>query len=587
MRSDLTPRVALFADSYFEVNGAAMTCRKLTSYARENNKTMICVAGDSVSSEKCEGSLTVFSIGRSSLSISMDQGLAFDPLFLRHYRNVAARITEFKPDVIHITGLNDISILGAYIAHKNKIPLIASWHTNLHEFASRRIANLFSSLPENLVQKVSRFVEARILSGALLYYKMPKIILAPNAELQEVITSKTGRLSQPMFRGVDTDIFDPAKRSRDNELFTIGFVGRLQAEKNIQKLVEIEKALMADARKFQFLIVGDGTERENLEKEMSNAIFTGFLEGDELSRAYANMDVFVFPSETDAFGNVIQEAQASGVPTIVSSKGGPKFIVCEGETGFVADSASDIADRIATLMDDDRLLAKMSSASRSVSLTRSWDSVFRGVYTSYDDCIKIAERDRLQKLAAAAKDNTDTFSSVTRDLLRDPIRNILMRWNWKTAFLSASMRSSIFFAVYIQQRQGLSLAFGAVLIQFLLRGFLGGISGSIIQSYSQIQPIWHSLVIVPAVVLLLTHGLEFVVQGTYDSFTHATAGNGAVLVSLLVSLLSILFNLFAMRRGALLAWTDNQASLWNDIRRLPGLALEFIFFPFLWVLRRQ
>jgi phosphatidylinositol alpha 1,6-mannosyltransferase len=87
---------------------------------------------------------------------------------------------------------------------------------------------------------------------------------------------------------------------------------------------------------FKFLIVGEGNEREWLEKNMKTAEFTGFLDGEKLSEAYANIDVFLFPSETDAFGNVIQEANASGVPAIVTDQGGPKFIVRHGETGFVA-----------------------------------------------------------------------------------------------------------------------------------------------------------------------------------------------------------------------------------------------------------
>jgi len=85
--------------------------------------------------------------------------------------------------------------------------------------------------------------------------------------------------------------------------------------------------ISAGKTNFKFLIVGEGNEREFLEKNLKQVEITGFLDGEELSKAYANMDVFVFPSETDAFGNVVQEANASGVPSIVTNQGGPKFIV--------------------------------------------------------------------------------------------------------------------------------------------------------------------------------------------------------------------------------------------------------------------
>jgi glycosyltransferase involved in cell wall biosynthesis len=121
---------------------------------------------------------------------------------------------------------------------------------------------------------------------------------------------------------------------------------------------------------------------------MTTAELTGFLEGDKLSEAYANIDVFVFPSETDAFGNVIQEANASGVPALVTSLGGPKFIVRHGETGFIAENLEDFVKFSLELMENPEKLAKMKQASREFALSRSWDSVFEEVYDSYAEAYK-------------------------------------------------------------------------------------------------------------------------------------------------------------------------------------------------------
>jgi glycosyltransferase involved in cell wall biosynthesis len=211
----------------------------------------------------------------------------------------------------------------------------------------------------------------------------------------------TGRGTHLMIRGVDTDMFSPEKRTVSDDPMRFGFVGRLQAEKNVRMLVEIEKQMIAAGRRnFEFLIVGEGSEREYLEANMTMATFPGFLSGEQLSEAYANMDVFVFPSDTETFGNVVQEAGASGVPSIVSDQGGPKFIVRDGETGFIAKSQDDFVKYALYLMDDPEKLSEMKVEARKFALTRSWDAVFEGVYKSYQDAKdyfdKKKNRDKVQ-----------------------------------------------------------------------------------------------------------------------------------------------------------------------------------------------
>jgi glycosyltransferase involved in cell wall biosynthesis len=127
---------------------------------------------------------------------------------------------------------------------------------------------------------------------------------------------------------------------------------------------------------------------------MKTAEFTGFLEGERLSEAYADIDVFLFPSETDAFGNVVQEANASGVPAIVTNQGGPKFIVRHGETGFIAENPEDFVKYSIELMDNPAKLVKMKETSRATALSRSWDSVFETVYDAYSEAIKISEEQK-------------------------------------------------------------------------------------------------------------------------------------------------------------------------------------------------
>ncbi len=369
-----------------------MTCKRLTDYARRNGFPFLVVHAGHENREWTDGSVEYLQLKRSPASFSLDEDLAFDPLFQRHVKKVRWRLAEFKPNIIHITGLNDVSIVGSYLGWKLQIPLLGSWHTNLHEFAAQRLRKMLRFMPKKISAGVAGFAERKIRDGAVLYYKMPKVVLAPNQELVDLLGSGTHRAAFLMGRGVDSEKFSPAKRTVDDDVIRLGFVGRLRPEKNVRMLIEIEKELLARGKSgFKFLIVGEGNEREYLESKMKHAEFTGFLQGEELSEAYANMDIFIFPSETDAFGNVAQEALASGVPSIVSDKGGPKYIISHGETGYVAKTKEDYVNFTIELMDDQEKRLEMGHKGRELTVANSWDAIFDGVYDGYAETLRIAK----------------------------------------------------------------------------------------------------------------------------------------------------------------------------------------------------
>ena len=393
------PRVAFFPDSFLEVNGVAMTSNKLVGFVRKRGNPFLCVHAGKTTEVTQDGSITFVSLKQSALSLRMDEGLKYDPFFQRHTALVQRELERFRPDVFHITGLNDVSIMGAYLAWKMDVALVGSWHTNLHEYAARRLRTKFSFLPKKFLHSFTGFLENRILDGAKYYYRMPQILLAPNQELIDMLTEGTERKVHLMVRGVDTEIFSPEKRTVDDDILRFGFVGRLRSEKNVRMLADLEKALFnAGKKNFKFLIVGEGDERAYLKKNMRTAELTGFLEGERLSEAYANMDVFVFPSETDAYGNVPQEAMASSVPALVSDKGGPKFFVRHGETGFIAENFNDFVKYSIELIDNPEKLAEMKKLSREFALSRSWDSVFETVYQAYEEAkIFLDNKKKLRK----------------------------------------------------------------------------------------------------------------------------------------------------------------------------------------------
>jgi phosphatidylinositol alpha 1,6-mannosyltransferase len=393
------PRVAFFPDSFLEVNGVAMTSNRLVEYAKRNGYRFFCIHAGEKTEEKTEGSVTYLCLKRSAISIPMDEGLKYDPLFQRHRKLVNRKLKEFQPDLIHITGLNDVSILGAFLAWKLNLPMIGSWHTNLHEYAARRFKKMFRFLPERITAPIADLMEQKILQGAILYYRMPGMILAPNQEILDILTKGTGRKGKLMLRGVDTNLFSPEKRTVSDDTFRFGYVGRLRPEKNLRLLIKIEEKLIRSGKNnFKFLIVGEGSEREWLEKNLKNADLTGFLEGEALANAYANMDVFLFPSETDTFGNVVQEANASGVPAIVTNKGGPRFLIKHGKNGFIAKNENEFIDFSLRLFEDRKKLQEMKKASHENVMPRSWDSIFASVYEAYKETVTLFHKSKLAKI---------------------------------------------------------------------------------------------------------------------------------------------------------------------------------------------
>jgi len=398
------PRVAYFPDSFHEVNGVAHTSRHFEAFARRRNLPFLCVrAGDRTQAILEEGNVWTLELPRGFLSFALEKDLRFDPAFLRHIPLIGEVLERFKPDLIHITGPSEVGMLGAGLAHHLGVPLAASWHTNVHEYAARRSDWFLRLLPKRHSQATEQKIEDIAMAAAAKFYSVAQVLFAPNPELCALLARTTGRACHLMPRGVDAELFHPAKRLRDPEDrdHVLGFVGRLSIEKNVTLLARVQEELEAMGHKsFRFLIVGHGGEEGWLRERMPRAEITGVLKGEELSRAYANMDLFVFPSHTDTFGNVVLEALASGVPAIVTPDGGPRTIVRDGVTGRTVDD-DDFAAAVAGVLGDPVTHAEMRVKAREFALTMSWDSVFEGVYAAYATCGGADARGRLAPLHGA------------------------------------------------------------------------------------------------------------------------------------------------------------------------------------------
>ena len=377
-------RVALFADCFSEANGVATLCRQFAAFASRRQLPFLCVHSGPRTQIDHRRSFTAVEIKRGPAAFPLDHDLSCDP-FLSRYKNwVTAQVLPFHPHLLHITAPGDIGILGLWVAHTLRIPLVASWHTNLHEYAGRRLNKLFSLLPDTWRERLSLTAEEQSLRACLRFYGLARFLLAPNEAMVRLLQERTGKPAFLMAHGVDTEAFSPLRRCRRDRSFSIGYVGRLTPEKNVRLFVDLERSLLAQGqRNFRFTLIGEGNEKAWLRKNLEFGETPGILRGEALAEAFANMDAFVFPSRTDTFGLVLLEAMASGVPVVVSPQTGARIGIRHGVTGFHAPDLDSFTDSVLRLMNSEPLRQRMGAAARIFCCSRMWNGVFEQLYSTY------------------------------------------------------------------------------------------------------------------------------------------------------------------------------------------------------------
>src|SRR5262249_19120550 len=224
------PRIALFADTFYEVNGAARTFREWDQFARRRGLPFLCIRWGPRAAVSESGPVWSMELVRSRLAFPIDPDLFFDMRVCRFLGAVEAQVRRFQPDFIHIISPGDLGILGAIIAWRCGIPLAASWHTNLHEFAARR-----AGVHGRLAGVVERFVMNRVC----WFFGRAQVLFAPNPELAGILQDRTGRPVMRMGRGIDTELFHPTFRSRTDSELVLSYVGRLMPEKNLRLLPRV------------------------------------------------------------------------------------------------------------------------------------------------------------------------------------------------------------------------------------------------------------------------------------------------------------------------------------------------------------
>jgi phosphatidylinositol alpha 1,6-mannosyltransferase len=362
VRSGRPLRVALVTSSYnFIADGVALTLNRLVGYLLAHSVEVLVFAPVTrVPAFAHQGRLVpVPSIplpGRPEYRMTFGLGGA-----------ARRELRDFAPDIIHLAVPDYLGHAALRFAQAQGIPAVASYHTRYETY----LRHYWHLAP----------LEGRLTKLLRRFYGACREVYVPSESTREVLLADGLRDNfKPWPRGIDTTRFDPAKRSSawrtqhgigEDELVIL-HVSRLVREKRLDTLTAALSRLTVPHR---VVIVGEGPDRAYAQAQLPHALFTGFVGGDELAAAYASSDIFVFPSDSESFGNVTLEAMASGLPCVCADATGSRSLVVAGETGFLApaDDADAFARHITLLAQDGALRRRMGAAARARSLGFSWD----------------------------------------------------------------------------------------------------------------------------------------------------------------------------------------------------------------------
>jgi glycosyltransferase involved in cell wall biosynthesis len=359
-RVEMPRKIALFTDTLHEINGVAITIKRLLKTAESQGIELTVITSTSEETSFKNGIMNFKSIGDIALPEYPEMRLHFPPVL-----DVIDYIEREGFTDIHASTPGSLGLLALFAAKLMDIPIDATYHTDIPQYVK--------SLTNDM------FLENAAWNYMIWFYSQMDAVMVPSSSTRSQLIERglPAQKTKPLPRWVDTEIFSPQKREPniwkeyglDRDIIKLLYVGRVSREKNMELLSDAFAALIDGGFRSHLVIVGDGPYRDEMEKRLKGypALFTGFLSGEDLCRIYASSDIFLFPSATDTFGNVVLEAQASGLPVIVSDEGGPKELMAHGETGYVvkANSKESLTDAMIVFLKDKNRIKYMGKKARS------------------------------------------------------------------------------------------------------------------------------------------------------------------------------------------------------------------------------
>ncbi len=361
---------AWFTDTLDDVNGVATTIRKMSAAAREAGEELIVVTSRKEIQIDDIAIKNFRPIGEFELPEYELQTLSFPP-FLQILDYIQRE--QFTEIILSTPG--PVGLSGLLAAKMLNLQTSGIYHTDFPQYIR--------------ILTEDRFLESLAWTFMHWFYGQLDTVFVNSEQYRR---SWIDRGFEPdklklLPRGLDIDLFQPSRRDPNfwsryaktpNEGVRLLYIGRISREKNLDLLAAAYRQLRNEGVPVSLSIVGHGPYSATLAEELPDAIFPGSLSGEELAAAYASGDIFVFPSTTDTFGNVVIEAQASGLPVIVSDEGGPRELVEDGADGIIVrgNDLTQLVAAIRRLVDDPALRAEMGRRGRAKVTDRSWPNAF-------------------------------------------------------------------------------------------------------------------------------------------------------------------------------------------------------------------
>jgi glycosyltransferase involved in cell wall biosynthesis len=363
VEAEPSPRkIALFSDTLSDVNGVALTIGRVTRAASAHGTDLVVIGCSNQPTGRTLSGMNFQAIGDFGVPEYPGMTLHFPPIL-----DVIDFVDRENFDRVHVSTPGPQGLLGLLVGRLMGLPVTGTYHTDIPRYVGRLTAD------QSLEETAWNYI--------MWFYNQLDEVLIPSRSTRDQLLARglSPEKARPLPRWVDTEMFTP--ELRDCSLWAaygadqgpkLLYVGRVSREKNLELLVDAFMELQATGSSAWLVVAGDGPYREEMQRRLGQhkAIFTGFLSQADLARVYASADVLVFPSTTDTFGNVVLEAQASGLPVVVTDSGGPRELMVPGETGVVvaANDKKDLIRAMRILSEDHEHRTRMGLAAREFAV---------------------------------------------------------------------------------------------------------------------------------------------------------------------------------------------------------------------------
>ncbi|PYI53020.1 glycosyltransferase family 4 protein [Paenibacillus flagellatus] len=373
-------RVAIFTDTFLpDVNGVAGTLGRWVGYL-ESKKVQVQVyaPGHPEGAFDRYGTTMVHRFAGIPFVLYPECKLAIPNPF-----HIRKSLRQFRPTLVHVATPFNLGLYGHRYARKRGVPLVASYHTHFDRYLSH--------------YKL-QWLEPALWRYMIWFHRDCRTVYAPSPSTADHLRAKGIGPVELWPRGVDTGRFHPEADRGEvlrrygvaEDRFVYLYVGRIAAEKSVDVLLDAFRALPEDvAERSRLVVVGDGPMLAKLRESHAGSgriVFTGFVQGQPLAELYAAANAFLFPSDTETFGNVVLEAMAAGTAVVGAAAGGVGDIVAHEMNGLLCPpgDAKAFAAAATRLYRDRELLARLSEGGRRHARMQSWDAIFARLLRSFE-----------------------------------------------------------------------------------------------------------------------------------------------------------------------------------------------------------